>query len=280
MKCDRVKEHIADYLAGALSRTEAEELDEHLAQCAACKQETAALSETWEMLGLLDEELEQPSAQMRPRFYQSLEAYRQGLESAAPVPARRRFFDWGAGGWAASPAFRLAWSAALLIVGIGIGIGAGVGVSQWMGGRDRGRTELAGLQDEVHHMRQLVTLSLLQQQSASERLRGVDYSSRVDQSDTQVLAALLHAVNHDPNVNVRLAAVDALRKFAGSPSVKGQLDQALNKQESPLVQLALIDFIVDQRDKSALPSLAALERSPTADKNVKEKAVWGLSQLQ
>jgi hypothetical protein len=273
MKCDQVKEHIADYLAGALSRTEAEELDEHFAQCAACQQETAALSETWEMLGLLEQE--QPSAQLRPRFYESLEAYRQGLEAAAPVPARRRFFDWG-GGWAGSPAFRVAWSAALLV----IGTAAGLGVGQWLGGRDRGRGDLAGLQDEVHHMRQLVTLSLLEQQSASERLRGVDYAYRVDQSDTQVLAALLHAVNHDPNVNVRLAAVDALRKFSGSPAVKGSLDQSLAKQDSPLVQLALIDFIVDTRDKMALPSLTALERSPTADKNVKEKALWGLSQLQ
>jgi hypothetical protein len=273
MKCDQVKEHIADYLAGALSPSEAEELDEHFAQCAACKQETAALSETWEMLGLLEQE--QPSAQLRPRFYQSLEAYREGLGSAAPTTTRHRIFDWGAG-WAASPAFRLAWSAALLIVGTVVGLGVG----HWMGGRDRGQADLANLQTEVHQMRQLVTLSLLQQQSASERLRGVDYAFRVDQSDTQVLSALLHAVNHDPNVNVRLAAVDALRKFAGNPSVKGTLDQSLNKQESPLVQLALIDFIVDTRDKGAVPSLAALERSPAADKNVKEKALWGLSQLQ
>jgi anti-sigma factor RsiW len=264
MTCDQVKEHIADYLAGALSRTEAEELDEHFAQCAACKQETAALSETWEMLGLLEQE--QPSAQLRPRFYASLEAYRQGLQSAAaaPAPARRRFFDWGWQGWA--------WSAALLVAGLGAG--------QWLGQRDRARADLAGLQDEVHHMRQLVTLSLLEQQSASERLRGVDYSSRVDQSDTQVLAALLHAVNHDPNVNVRLAAVDALRKFAGNPSVRGTLDQSLVKQDSPMVQLALIDFMVDTRDKNAVPALAALERSAAADKNVKEKALWGLSQLQ
>jgi hypothetical protein len=266
MTCDQVKEHIADYLAGILGRPEAEELDDHLARCAACKQEIAALSETWEMLGLLEPEplAIQPSAQLRSRFYESLEAYRQGMEAAAPAPARRRFFDWSAG-WASSPAFRLAWSAALLIVGVGVG--------RWLGGT-------AGLQDEVHQMRQLVTLSLLQQQSASERLRGVDYSNRVDQSDTQVLGALLHAVNHDPNVNVRLAAIDALRKFSGNPAVLGSLDQSLVKQDSPMVQLALIDFMVDTRDKSAVPSLAALERSPATDKNVKEKATWWLSQLQ
>lgn len=264
MTCDQVKEHIADYLAGSLSRTEAEELDEHFARCAACQQEAAALSQTWEMLGLLEQE--QPSAQLRPRFYASLEAYRQGLESAAPAPRQRRFFDFGAYGWAA----------ALLAVGVI----AGIGMDQWLGGRTRSRSELAGLQDEVHHMRQLVTLSLLEQQSASERLRGVDYAYRVDQSDTQVLSALLHAVNHDPSVNVRLAAVDALRKFAGNPSVKGTLDRSLVKQDSPMVQLALIDFIVDTRDKDAIPSLTALQRSSTADKNVKEKAIWGLSQLQ
>jgi predicted anti-sigma-YlaC factor YlaD len=159
MTCDQVKEHIADYLAGALSQTEAEELDEHFAQCAACKQETAALSETWEMLGCWSPS--SPARNCAPRFYESLEAYRQGLESSAPAPARRRFFDWGWQGWA--------WSAALLAAGLGAG--------QWLGQRDRCRADLAGLQDEVHHMRQLVTLSLLEQQSASERLRGVDYSS-------------------------------------------------------------------------------------------------------
>jgi HEAT repeats/Putative zinc-finger len=266
MTCEQVKEQIADYLAGSLSQPASEELNEHFGRCAACRQETEALAETWRMLGLLDQE--QPSAAVRPRFYEALEAYRQGLASAAP--ARRRFFDWGR--WAGAPVFQVAWSAALLAVGIGVG--------QWLGGRDRGQGDLARLQDEVYHMRQLVTLSLLQQQSASERLRGVDYAYRVEQSDTQVLAALLHAVNHDPNVNVRLAAVDALRKFAGSPAVRNTLDKALAKQDSPLVQIALIDLIVDMRDKDAAPSLQALERSPVVDKDVRERAVWGLSQLQ
>jgi len=265
MICDQVKEHIADYLAGALSPATAEELDEHFAACPACKQEAAELSETWEMLGLLEQE--QPSAAMRSRFYQSLEAYRQGVASSSAVaaaPARRPFFDWGWRGWA--------WSAALLVTGVIAG--------QLVSVRSRNQGDLAHLQDEVQHMRQLVTLSLLQQQSASERLRGVDYAYRAEQSDTQVLSALLHAVNYDPNVNVRLAAVDALRKFAASPSVRGTLDQSLGKQNSPLVQLALIDLIVDTRDKGALPELEALQKSSTTDKNVREKALWGTAQLQ
>lgn len=273
MTCDQVKDHIADYLTGALGGDETEELREHLGRCPACEQEVSALSETWEALGVLDEVVQnaQPGPRLRTRFYESLAAYREGVEAASPAPAKRRFFHWS-GGWAASPVFRVAWSAALLVLGLGIG--------QWLGGRERNRVEMAGLQDEVHHMRQLVTLSLLEQQSASERLRGVDYANRVDQSDTQVLGALLHAVNHDPNVNVRLAAVDALRKFSANPAVKGTLDQSLTRQDSPMVQLALIDFIVDTRDRDAVPSLTALERNAAADKNVKARAAWGLSQLQ
>ncbi len=262
MTCDEVKEHSADYLAGAMSPATAAEFDEHLAACAACKQETAELSATWEALGLLEEE--QPGAALRARFYDSLGAYRQGLASAAPAPSLRPFFAWGWRGWA--------WSAALLVAGLAAG--------QWLDLRGRRQDDLARLRDEVGHMRQLVTLSLLEEQSASERLRGVDYAYRVDQSDTRVLSALLHAVNHDANVNVRLAAVDALRKFAASPSVRGSLDRSLTEQKSPLVQLALIDLIVDIRDKDALPSLAALRTSATADRNVKEKALWGLTQLQ
>ena len=100
------------------------------------------------------------------------------------------------------------------------------------------------------------------------------------QTMVEVLAALLTAVNHDPNVNVRLAAVDALRKFAGSPEVRNTLDQTLAGQDSPLVQIALIDLIVDVRDKGAAPSLLALERSPAANKDVKARAVWGLAHLQ
>jgi len=178
MTCDQVKEQIADYLAGSLSQTAAEELDDHFANCAACKQETGALAETWRMLGLL--ETGEPSPALRPRFYDSLEAYRQGLASVAPAPARRPFFDWGARGWTV-PVFQLACAAALLIVGIGVG--------QWLSLRDRGQGDLVRLQDEVRGMRQMVTLSLLQQQSAGERLRGVDYAYRVEQSDTQALSA-------------------------------------------------------------------------------------------
>ncbi len=129
-------------------------------------------------------------------------------------------------------------------------------------------------------MRQLVTLSLLQQQSASERLRGVNYAYRVEQSDPEVLGALLTTVNHDSNINVRLAAVDALRKFADSPVGRRGLVQALAKQSSPLVQIAILDQIVELHEKSAAQSVKFLLSSPDLNPDVKQRAEWALKQLQ
>ena len=62
-------------------------------------------------------------------------------------------------------------------------------------------------------MRQMVALSLMQQQSAGERLRGVSWAYRVESSDTEVLSALLYTVNNDQSVNVRMAAVEALARL-------------------------------------------------------------------
>src|SRR5437870_10618467 len=125
------------------------------------------------------------------------------------------------------------------------------------GGRTpaRGNPELAQLEKQVENLRQLVTLSLLQEQSPSARLRGVTYSYQVTQPDPQVEQELLHTVNHDSNVNVRLSAVDAIAKFAKSPEVRRALVDSIPVQDSPLVQGALIDLLVQLNDKDAVPAL-------------------------
>ena len=129
-------------------------------------------------------------------------------------------------------------------------------------------------------MRQLVALSLLQQQgSASDRLRGVTRSYRVQSSDTEVLSALLRTVNTDPNVNVRLSAVDALKQFDASPIARRGIAQSLHKQDSPLVQVALLDVIRDLRDRDALADVQELAADPNADSTVKQQATRLIAEL-
>jgi hypothetical protein len=106
------------------------------------------------------------------------------------------------------------WQAAIAAGLLAIGIFAGRYLPTSVGA---GNPEMAQLKGQVEGLRQMVALSMLQGQSPSARMRGVTYSEQMSQPDRQVLDALLQAVNHDSNVNVRLSAVDALQKFAADP---------------------------------------------------------------
>src|SRR5262245_45848096 len=48
-------------------------------------------------------------------------------------------------------------------------------------------------------MRAMVTLSLLQQPSASEHLKGVSWTGSLEHPDSEVLQTLLETLVHDPN---------------------------------------------------------------------------------
>jgi hypothetical protein len=139
--------------------------------------------------------------------------------------------------------------------------------------------ELAGLRGELRSMRQVVALSLLQQQSASERLRGVTWSHQIDQPGEEMLDALLDTLRHDTNVNVRLAAIDALRQFGRAEHVRAGLVEAVGQQDSPLVQIELIDLLVELREGRSREVLRALAEDEQANRNVRERARWGLAQI-
>ena len=141
-------------------------------------------------------------------------------------------------------------------------------------------TEVAQLKGQVENLRQLVALSLLQEQSPSSRLRGVTYSYQMARPDSQVEQALLHAVNHDSNVNVRLSAVDALEKYAANPQIRRALADAVPVQDSPLVQIALIDLLVRLNHRPAVPALQKLAQDAQADSQVRQHAARAIQRLE
>jgi anti-sigma factor RsiW len=265
MSCEDIKAMLPEYWDGKLDEADRLILEAHVERCTDCRAEAEQLREVWTRLGELAGEIA-PSAQVRTRFYDRLEAYRMGVaeQQQAPkanvvtMPARRHWI----------PAVA---AAAALVAG-------------FFGGyfvdarRDNG--QISQLRGEVSNMRQLVALSLLQQQNASDRLQGVNWAYRVERSDTEVLSALLYAVNHDPNVNVRLAAVDAMKTFAESPTARRGLVQAIAKQESQMVQIALIDELVELKEAQARPALQGLVKNASVNGEVRDRAEWALGRLQ
>jgi hypothetical protein len=239
-----------------------DELKRHLEDCAACRQEAEGLEGLWTKLDSLP--AEEPPPQMRDRFYAALNAYGEGFSAASSREGQKSNFTW----------LPVSIAAATLLIGLGLGYA----VNSQKGGRES--TEVAQLRGEVNGMRQLVALSLLRQQSASERLRGVSWANQVESSDGQVLAALLDSVNHDPNVNVRLAAADALRTFAMTSAARTEIARAIVPQSAPLVQIALIDLVVDLKDSAAVTELRQVVGNGSLNPGVRERAAWAVERLQ
>jgi hypothetical protein len=269
MTCDEAKPLMFESWSHALGEAQELAFEAHLAGCETCRGEAERLGSLWNRLKMVP--VEEPSVNLRSRFHETLAAYQHGLESAPRRSLRDRILSF----WPKQPAWQMGVSLALLVIGLGVGYAMHPEKHE-----APASTELAQLRGEISSMRQMVALSLMQEQSASERLRGVSWAYRVPSTDTEVLSALLTTVDQDPNVNVRLAAVDALHGFGASPVMRSAITQAIGKQTTPLVQIALIDLLVDLKEKESVAELRALADDSSADAGVRQHASQALEKLQ
>ncbi len=302
MTCNRAHELLAESLAAPLPGAAAAELAAHLAACDACRAEAAALRRIWEELERLPEEI--PGEEMRQRFAANLEpwlaaeAAARRSRSAGVIGGTRRALARLGGaleGWLERwlprrPLAQAGMAATTLALGVLIG-GSGRGFGGWPGRSGSPAVPAASampatsatsptlaaptaqigeLRDEVRSLSRLVTLSLLKQDSASERLRGVSFGRQAGGGDDDVLQALLDTLRHDPDVNVRLAAVDALAPALAQPALRDQLLQQVASQPSPMVQIALIDLLLRRGRDGSRSRLQELAASPGLDATVRD----------
>ena len=264
MHCDDLGPRMLEYLAGTLPDDELAAIRAHLTQCATCRDEMDATAELWGELGAVPAPRPE-SARMRARFDAALQGYIDGQSEPAARAVMRQPSVW------LQPWVQFAGAAAVLVMGVALG--------RFVIQPQSSNPEIALLRQELRDTRQMVTLSLLTQQSASERLKGVSFTSQIDQPGGEVTLALLDTLMHDPNVNVRLATIDALKRFAGGENVRRGVLEALARQTSPLVQIALIDYVVETNDRGAADTLRRLSSDPMLDQAVRGRATQALQQI-
>ena len=270
MKCREMESLTVDSLSGRLDPKKKGAVEAHLESCAACRESLGRLREVWNRLA--DLPVSDPGPGLRERFDAALSEEKRKAAASGGTSVRRPFagFRFGErlfGG--PVPAFAVPLSLVVL------GFLAGFSVR----GALPGNGETAVLRSEVSEMRHMLTLSLLNQPASSDRLRGVQVSRQVPDPDASVQEALLNALNHDSSVGVRLAAVDALYLVGDRPSVRAELIRSLEQQNSPIVQIQIIDLLVEIRERKALDALRFLIRSGSTNPSVKQHAEWGIRQL-
>lgn len=267
MTCEQFAEMLPAYCERRLSTRDQAFAREHTEICAQCRGD----AEMWQKLASMPQQ--QPSAASRTRFQNMLNAYEEGRwENRSPKRERANWFAaWMQSAFA--PPLVSALAACLLLAG-------------FVAGEHYSTTkpapsdpQMSAMQSEISNLRQLVALSLMEQQSASQRLQGVNYSTQVERLDPEIAGALLHTLRFDSSVDVRLAALDALRRYKDDSQVRAGLLTALQDQQSPLVQIALIDLFVEMRESEAKDNLRRIEQDQKANPTVRQRAHWGIQQL-
>ncbi|HKT48758.1 MAG TPA: zf-HC2 domain-containing protein [Candidatus Angelobacter sp.] len=267
MTCEEITGILADYLQGGMAAEESARVREHIEQCAACREDVAM----WQKLEAIPDE--KPSPELGSRFNTMLESYQQGRwEKGQLAREHGKFLDLTAiANWARTPALSLAWAAVLVVCSFFAG--------RYLHRDHTSAEQLTQLRMELRNTQQLMVVSMLRQQSASERLQGVSFSRREEDADPKVLDALLHTLRYDNSVDVRLAALDVLSRYGNRPEVHQGLIEALQGQQSPLVQLSLIDVLVEQHGPGTAEELKQFKASPGLDPSVRKRVEWGIQQL-
>lgn len=187
----------------------------------------------------------QPSAEADRRFADMLEKH------ATPRPTRHL-----------RAAALLSIAASLLLVVFGLG---------WYFGQDESQQELAATRT--------LMLELMQNESSSTRIRAATVSLDLEVADPEVIANLGRMLRQDENTNVRLAALDALSRFADEPAARREMLDAMGEAPPPVVRLQLLEILVGLEEKRVLPYLEDLIQNDTLPQRLRDAAQLGAFKL-
>jgi HEAT repeats/Putative zinc-finger len=274
MNCEEL---LKGWMDDELTEAGRAEMEAHLAGCAECRQQVEANRRLWVAMGGVT--VPPPSDRMQVRFDAMLDTYKQ--EELSRV---RGVFFYLRQLFAVRPGFTWAYSVILVVVGVGVGylVSRAFGAAPATGSGAApasDKQQLQALSVQVREMREMVLLALLENPSASERIRGVSYTSEISKVNRNVIDALMSTLNNDPNSNVRLMTLEALTHYADDPVVREGLIQSILQQDSPLVQAALADVMLKLQEKKAVEPFKELLHQKDLNEMVRMKIRQTLTRL-
>lgn len=271
MKCHDIDLLLIDYLDGNLQNGEKKAVEKHLESCERCHTELMQYRELFNAIG--DHQSERPSPVLRENFNTMLQSELNILATTNILkqesePRKAKVIQFSG----------MLVKAAAVVVLVAGGVFVGTLIK-----KDSPTvvpsTEMAGLKNEVAEMKAALMFNLLKDESASERLKAVNYAEQMSNPDPEVIGALINTMNGDASVNVRLAALNSISKFSSNQLVRDSLLNSLKTQKEPLVQIVLINVLTDKKELKAKQSLQDIISNKETIQPVREAAKKGLSAL-
>jgi len=265
MKCEEVEASMIDYLDNVLDENSKEKIEKHLITCEKCMDEVKDFKE---MMGEMSaSKMEQPDDTLRLNFYHMLQSEINKQQKTNKKTIRSISF-WN------SPSVKVAAGVALLLTGTFIGK-----IIPTRTKPDTSNAQLSELKTEVTEMKKILMFTMLNEESASERIKAVNYVEEMPNPDVKVIHVLVSTLNKDKNVNVRLTALYNLARFADKQEVRDSLVRSLEMQTDPILQIALMNILTEKKEKKAVAPMRKIMSEKNAIKEVKETAQKGITVL-
>jgi len=101
------------------------------------------------------------------------------------------------------------------------------------------------LQEDISSLTTVLAMSMLQKDSASERLSGVAYSRQTGLSNPVLVEQLIELLARDKSNSVRLAIINSLGELQSFGSFEQQFLKLATKEENLLVQIELCRLLLN-----------------------------------
>lgn len=261
MNCKDIINNLETYFSGTLHEEKRKAIDDHLSTCAECKRKMEESSHLEEFIARIP--FEDPDEELKNEFVEFIESEKKRMMM---LGSERSIVSWKR---------VLPLSAAASILFFVLGYFGG----QLLSKPGIEEEKIIALQNEVRETKNMMILTMLKQPSASKRIMAVNISEELDRLEPELREALFLSLNEDKSENVRLAALEALSRYAGVPEIREDLVKSFSLQTDPIIQISMINMMVNLNEKASVPVLEKLVSDENTYESVKNQARQGLKLL-
>jgi phosphoribosylformylglycinamidine (FGAM) synthase PurS component len=265
MNCTTVSNYIIDYIDKKLDNKTSAEITKHMEGCSSCRIEFEQTKEVFSSIENMP--LKKPNQELKTSFLNTLQREKSKLKITTQCTDNKIV---------KLKKYKILWQVAaavlLLISGYLVGYNSSI-----KSVRDNQVTEM---QNDIAEMKQqMYAINLLKNESASQRIKAVNYTEEIQSPSNETIEALINTLKTDPSSNVRLAAVYSLSRFKDNQTVKNAFINTLNQQNDPMVQIVIINLLVEMEEVKAVDELKQLLKNKDLQEDVKSQAELGVKIL-
>jgi hypothetical protein len=261
---DKYMSLITEYIDGTLTEARREEFETYV------KDGFIDMKEVEELASMQEQMLQapepEPSEALRTNFYQMLAEEKRKLEKRS---SRDLFGEFVQALFSTNKG-RLAFGFSVLMLGLFMGN---------VFSRSAYTGQVESLSNQMADMKEVMMMTMLEGESVSQRLKGVQMSSGLVSENKDVTDALLLTLNNDENTNVRLAALASLAEYAEDPAIREGLVSSITQQKSPLVMVAMAELMVELQESQAKKEFEPILNAENTPDDVKSALRQNLDKI-